>query len=240
MKFLECDPWQKENGLIHGFGIKGNPGDRISRLDWKGKCVESRGACIPLISLKQIHGEEIAIFRGGRQEAENLWEKEGDALITEIPGFAIGVFTADCLPILLFDPGKRVIAVVHAGWRGTAQGVAKKVVAKMTEIFACRREDIQAGLGPAIGPCCYEVDEPVEFAFRQRGLPWEIFAFLRRQGKWSLDLRKANAYLLGEAGVLKKNISLLNYCTACQPNLFFSYRREKGTRGRHLNFVALR
>jgi len=238
MKFLEGDPWKREKGLVHGFGTKNN-GDRITRLDWKGKEVDHQGARVPLISLKQVHGEEIAIFNGDKEEAAELWGKEGDALITRTPGFAIGVFTADCLPILLFDPQQRVVAAVHAGWRGTAQGVVKKVVAKMAEKFSCRREEIQAGLGPAIGPCCYEVDEPVESAFRQKGHPWEFFASLRRPGKWSLDLKKANTHLLEEAGVSKGNITILDDCTACQPDLFFSYRREKGTRGRHLNFIAL-
>ncbi len=240
MKFLECNQWKKENRLIHGFGTRGNPGEKTNRLDWRGKDVDYGGASMPLISLKQVHGEEVVTFKGGRQEAEDLWEKEGDALITGIPGFAICVFTADCLPILLFDPGKKVIAIVHAGWRGTAKGVVKKVVAKMAEDFACHREEIQAGLGPAIGPCCYEVDEPVEYAFRKKGLPWEPFTYFRSPGKWSLNLKKANSYLLEGAGVLKKNIGILDGCTACQTSLFFSYRGEKGTRGRHLNFIALR
>jgi polyphenol oxidase len=240
MKFLEFNPWQGRNELIHGLGTRGNSGEKITRSDWKGRSIEHGGARFPLISLRQIHGEEIVIFKGGRQEAADLWEKEGDALITGVPGFAIAVFTADCLPILLFDPRQRIIAAVHAGWRGTARGVVQSAVARMAKEFACRREEVQAGLGPAVGPCCYEVDEPVEAAFRQKGLAWELFAFLRKPGKWALDLKKANSHLLAEAGVQQKNIFSLDSCTACQANLFFSYRREKGTPGRHLNFIALR
>jgi len=238
MKFLESSPWKKEKGFVHGFGTRDN-GGRITRPDWKGKDVDRGGIRMPVVSLRQVHGEDVTIFNGGMREAADLWAKEGDALITKNPGFAIGVFTADCLPVLLFDPRQRVIAAVHAGWRGTAQGIVKKVVAKMAEKFSCRREEIQAGLGPAIGPCCYEVDEPVESAFREKGLAWELFASLRGPGRWSLDLKKANSYLLEETGVPKENIMILDGCTACRPDLFFSYRREKGTRGRHLNFIAL-
>src|SRR5690606_27124566 len=125
-------------------------------------------------------------------------------------------------------------AAVHAGWRGTAKGIARKVVEKMAEIFGCPADRIQAALGPCIGPCCYEVDGPVEAEFRNADLPWESFASGRGPGKWSLDLQEANIHLLMKSGVKRENIRRLTYCTACRSDLFFSYRREKETRGRHL------
>lgn len=109
----------------------------------------------------------------------------------------------------------------------------------MAEVFACAEEKIRAALGPCIGPCCYEVDEPVEKKFREGGLPWEPFASLREPGKWSLDLQEANAHLLVKGGVKKENIRRISLCTACRSDLFFSYRREKGTRGRHLSFISI-
>jgi YfiH family protein len=189
--------------------------------------------------LRQVHGEEILVFRGREEEAGDWWEREGDALLTCSTGIAIGVFTADCLPLLLFEADRRVAAAVHAGWRGTAKELSRKVVEKMAEVFACNAERIQVALGPCIGPCCYEVDRPVEAEFRGGGLPWESFASSRGPGKWSLDLQKANIHLLLKSGVKKENIHLLPHCTACRSDLFFSYRREKGTRGRHLNFISL-
>jgi len=239
MNFLEVGAWEKQKKILHGFGMKGTPGDKITRQDWKGHPIANQGKSFPLLSVKQIHGNGIAIFRGNGQEAINLWEKEGDALITCVPQVAIGVFTADCLPVLLFHPEQQVIAIVHAGWRGTALGIVGKVVGEMAEKFDCPEERIEAALGPCIGFCCYEVDAPVEEAFRRNGLPWHFFSSLRRPGKWSLDLQKANAFILEKAGINKKNINLINHCTSCRSDLFFSYRKEKGTRGRQLNFIAL-
>jgi polyphenol oxidase len=239
MNFLEVGAWKTQKNILHGFGVKNDPGEKFTRQDWKGNPVVRQGKFLPIFSLKQVHGDGIEIFRGTEQEAQNFWEREGDAILTCASQVAIGVFTADCLPILLFHPEKKVIAIVHAGWRGTRLGIAAKVVEKMAEAFECPTEEIETALGPCIGPCCYEVDEPVREAFRGIGLPWQTFSSPRRPGKWSLDLQKANSFILEKAGVNKKNIRVLDYCTACCPDLFFSHRKEKGTRGRHLNFIAL-
>jgi hypothetical protein len=109
----------------------------------------------------------------------------------------------------------------------------------MAEVFSGDPGKIRAALGPCIGPCCYEVDSPVEDAFRRGGQPWEAFAAARGAEKWVLDLQEANTLLLLQAGVKRENIRRLAYCTACHSDLFFSYRRENGTRGRHLNFISL-
>ena len=238
MNYLRIEGWEEER-IVHGFGTKGQPGDKITRQEWRGSEVILREEHFPLISLKQVHGDGIRIFQGPAQKISDLWEKEGDAILTPTPRVAIGVFTADCLPLLLFEPEKRIVAVVHAGWRGTAQEVVRKIIEKMIDGFDCCREKIKAALGPCIGPCCYEVDEPVEQTFRRNGLPWDFFSSPRGPGKWLLGLQKANSFILEKAGVNKKNINLIKYCTACRTDLFFSYRKEKGTRGRQVNFIAL-
>lgn len=239
MKFLEVEAWKTHKNLLHAFGMKNEAGEKITRQDWRGKPVVRQGQSLPIFSLKQVHGDGIEIFRGTEQGAQYFWEKEGDAILTSTSRIAIAVFTADCLPILLFHPEKKVIAIIHAGWRGTGLGIAAKVVEKMAEEFECPLEEIETALGPCIGPCCYEVDEPVKQAFLRNGLPWQIFSSPRGPGKWSLDLQKANSFILEKAGVAKKNIRVLDYCTGCFPDLFFSHRKEMGTRGRHLNFIAL-
>ena len=239
MNFLEVEAWKDQKKILHGFGTRNHSGDKITRKDWRGEKVVRWKKQLPLVSLHQVHKDGIVVFQGGEEEAREHWEREGDALITAYPGIAIGVFTADCLPVLLFEPEKQVVAAVHAGWRGTAQGVTGKVVEKLVEVFACATEKIRAALGPCIGPCCYEVDGPVEAAFHRGGLPWDAFVSSRGPGKWALDLQEANAYLLLKTGVKKENIRRLGYCTACRSDLFFSHRRESGTRGRHLNFIAL-
>ena len=239
MDFLEVEEWKDQKKIIHGFGTRNSSGDKITRRDWKEQKIVRRGKQLPLVSLRQVHGDRIVVFQGGSEEGGDPWEREGDALLTCSPGIAIGVFTADCLPLLLFEPERQVAGVVHAGWRGTAKGITRKVVEKMVETFACVEEKIEAVLGPCIGPCCYEVDRPVEAAFRHGGLPWESFASGRGPGKWSLDLQEANTHLLIESGVKRENIRRLAYCTACRSDLFFSYRREMGVRGSHLNFISL-
>jgi len=240
MNFLEVEAWKGKKEILHGFGTRNSSADRFTRADWKGQAVVLGGERLSLVTLRQVHGDKIVVFQGGEGEARDPWEREGDALVTPSPGVALGVFTADCLPVFLFEPQKRVAAAVHAGWRGTAQGITRKAVEKMAEVFGCAPERIQAALGPCIGPCCYEVDEPVEAQFLSRGLPWEAFVSPRGAGKWSLDLQEANAHLLVTGGVKKENIRRLAFCTACRSDLFFSYRREKGTRGRHLNWIAMR
>jgi hypothetical protein len=240
MVFLEIENWREPRAVLHGFGTRNSGAEKTTRGDWKGKTVACAGERLRLVSLRQVHGDEIVVVRGGGQDPEGLWDREGDALLTGSPGIALAVFTADCLPILLFEPQKRIAGVIHAGWRGTALGITRKAVEKMAAVFSCAEEKIQAALGPCIGPCCYEVDGPVEARFREGGLAWDTFASPRGAEKWSLDLQGANAHLLMEGGVKRENISRLSFCTACRRDLFFSYRREKGTRGRHLNFISIR
>jgi len=182
----------------------------------------------------------VLVFAEGPQRPEEVWEQEGDALITAVPGYALGVFTADCLPVLLFDPVQRVAGIVHAGWRGTAKALSQKVVWKMKENFHCQGENIRAALGPCIGACCFEVDALVQEAFIERGLPWELMSSPREKGKWSFDLHQANTYLLKAAGLKEENIQALKICTSCRRDIFYSYRAERHGRGQQLNFIALR
>ena len=194
---------------------------------------------MPLVSIRQVHGDRVVVFNGKTEEIPELWNQEGDALITRVPGFALSVFTADCLPILLFDPAQRVVGIVHAGWRGTSKRVLQNAIGKMKKAFNCRGEDIQAAMGPSIGPCCLEIDDPVKEAFNEGGFPWESISSPRQKGKWTLDLYKANAYLLEIEGVLRVNVQRLEYCTRCRRDIFYSYRGERETQGRQLNFIAL-
>lgn len=239
MNALQVADWGNPGRTLHGFGTRNGPLGGTSRADWRGKSVSAGGREIPIVSLRQVHGDTILVFQGRTGETEALWGREGDALITSAPGFALAVFTADCLPILLFAPEKNVAAAIHAGWRGTAREIAGKTVHKMGMAFGSDPSRIRALLGPCIGPCCYEVDRPVEESFRSIHLPWESFASARGRGKWLLNLQEANIHLLIKSGVKKENIRKVAYCTACRPDLFFSHRREKGAAGRHLNYISL-
>jgi hypothetical protein len=239
-RFLQVEFWKGECRITHGFGTR-QPGDKKpSRMDWKGKTVSAGGEIFPLLSLRQVHGDRVVYSDGNLQKAEDFWQMEGDALITRTPGIALGVFTADCLPILLYDPIGKAAGIVHAGWRGSARGISRKAVEKMKELFQTRSSDLWAALGPCIGPCCYEVDEPVRRAFSSEDIPWDLISRPRGKGKWMLDLYEANRFLLEGAGILKEKIQALKICTSCRADAFYSYRNADKIGGRQLNFIALR
>lgn len=154
---------------------------------------------------------------------------EADGLVTNEPGVALWVFTADCTPILLFDPVTGAVGAVHAGWRGTASKIAAKAVATMVDAFGSRPENIRAAIGPAIGACCFETDRDVPEAMLDAyGKAAE--AFITQKGeKYFLDLKAFNALALQEAGV--RQISVAAECTMCNCHRFWSHRATKGIRG---------
>jgi hypothetical protein len=239
-KFLRVDAWKGKCRIAQGFGTRHPGGDKPSRKDWHGKAVQGGREIFPLLSLRQIHGDRVVFFDPASQDIEEVWQTEGDALITRTPGVALGVFTADCLPIFLYDPVQEAIGVVHAGWRGTAKGVIRKAVEKMGEVFQCQKADLLAALGPCIGACCYEVDGPVKAAFISGGIPWELVSRPKGEEKWFLDLYEANLFQMQKAGILKENINLSRICTSCHGEAFYSYRNADKTGGRQLNFIALK
>ena len=152
-----------------------------------------------------------------------------DALITNTPGTALAVFTADCTPILLHDPVTGAVGAVHAGWRGTANGIVAKTAEAMQTVYGCRPEDLCAAIGPNIGFCCFETDEDVPHAMRQ------VFGnaaeeHIRKAGeKYYVNLKALNALHLQRAGVQKVEIS--TECTVCQSHRFWSYRKVGDARG---------
>lgn len=185
-----------------------------------------------LFTVSQVHSDRIVVLDESGKTPEEIKALEADAIITDIRGITIGVLTADCVPVLLFDRENKVMAAVHAGWKGTAQGIARKTVLKMTERFGSRPENIVAAVGPSIGPCCYRVDDDVVTAvgyLDQVAIP--------RESGWHLDLPKANLIQLQEAGV--KDVDISGICTSCRTDLFFSHRAEKGRTGRQLSFIQL-
>lgn len=152
-----------------------------------------------------------------------------DGLITNCPGTALVIFTADCNPILLYDPETGAVGAVHAGWRGTANGIVGKAVEKMVAAYGCRRESICAAIGPSIGPCCFETDEDVPQAMLS-AFGQEANAYISRQGqKYYVNLKKLNALHLQRAGV--KNIEISTCCTACESHRFWSHRVHGASRG---------
>ena len=155
--------------------------------------------------------------------------EECDALITNTPGTALTVFTADCTPILLHDPITGAVGAVHAGWRGTAAAIAGKTVAAMTGYFGTDPKNIRAAIGPNIGACCFETDADVPTAMVQ-SLGDAAQSFLRQAGeKYYVNLKEINACILRQAGV--EHIEISTHCTVCQNHRYWSHRVTGGRRG---------
>ena len=193
-----------------------------------------------LVTPRQVHGSDILVINEPNEDFSHFLSVEGDAVITDQPHVMIGVCVADCAPILLCDPDKKVIAVVHAGWKGTAAKLVAKTVAGMTSEFGSNPARLHAAIGPCIQKCCYEVDEPVKKAFQQGGISWESCAELKSPGKWQLDLAAANRELLQLAGVPADAIQISDQCVCCHSEQFFSYRRDKEESGRQMGFIMLK
>ena len=190
---------------------------------------------------RQVHGAGVAVIRRPADLPPDGFLGDYDALVTAVPGVALVVRVADCVPVLLYDPVRRATGAVHAGWRGTVAGAVREAVRALTEAFGTRPADLLAGVGPAIGPCCYEIDTPVMDAVRRAF--GEGAADLLRPvdaGHARLDLWEANRRLLLAAGVPAERIQVAHLCTACRTDLFFSHRREGPATGRFAGVIALR
>ena len=180
---------------------------------------------------RQIHSD--IVVKVGRADRGNLMVREAspqcDALITNDPGVALVVFTADCTPILLHDPVTGAVGAAHAGWRGTAAGIAAKTVEAMVREFGCAPGDIHAAIGPNIGFCCFETDRDVPEAM-VKALGTAAEPFIRPQGdKYYVNLKEINALWLRRAGV--EDIEISDACTVCRPDLYWSHRVTRGERG---------
>lgn len=184
-----------------------------------------------LVLTHQTHTDTI--LRVGReQRGAGLFTPklpECDGLITDCPGVGLVVFTADCTPVLLYDPVTGAVGAAHAGWRGTAAGTAAKTVEAMVDAYGCRRENIRGAIGPNIGPCCFETDRDVPDAMCA-ALGDAAQAHIHRvDDKYYVNLKALNALWLRRAGVVDLEISA--HCTACQPDRYWSHRRMGASRG---------
>ncbi len=190
-----------------------------------------------VVTVNQVHGSGIVLVDD--RNYRSVKTLQADAMITRASGIAIGVETADCVPLLLVDPARRSVAAVHAGWKSTVRKIVALTVQKMRDEFGSAPEDMIAAIGPAIGPECYEVDEPVMGPVREAFPFWKEIATPRVAGRWSLDLTQANRNELLQAGIPEGSIHALGLCTSCRRDLFYSYRAE-GRTGRVLSVIMIK
>lgn len=164
-----------------------------------------------------------------------------DGMITNVPGIVLVTSYADCVPLYFVDPVRKAIGLSHSGWKGTVGHIGQKTVWKMHEVYGSEPKDIVAAIGPSICQSCYEVSDDVAEAFRANFTADEAADILldKGNGKYQLDLWKANWYVLADAGILPEHLSVTDLCTACHPDLMWSHRKTNGQRGGLSAFLSL-
>jgi polyphenol oxidase len=213
---------------------------------------------LPLIWAKPVHGTDAvfvdrAFAEGAPDDAastkrlhERLRVIEADAMVTDVPGLALCWSFGDCAPVLLYDPRHEVVALVHSGWRGAAGGILPRTIAAMSERYGTQPAELIAGIGPAIGACCYEVDDNVIAAFQADPLVWETAILEERaldgetEPRHFLDVRRSTYNQALAAGVRPERLEDSDICTGCRTDLFFSHRREPWPSGRFMVAIGLR
>ncbi len=246
--YIEADIWHGRNDIVHAFGTR-----------WCGDTVRSAGGNIngeddysaarrmadilgtpsgQVITAIQVHGDDILMLDG--TDADTVRRLTGDGLVTNRPGVAVGIRTADCVPLLMFDQRRRVIGAIHAGWKGAALDIAGKAVGVFAERFLSNPLDIQAVVGPSVGQCCYEVGPEVVRAMSHHTWSDGLFDPGRPDGRRMLDLGRAVTRQLVDEGLDPANIVTIPLCTSCRDDLFYSHRGEGGRTGRQISAIMLR
>lgn len=240
-------------GAAHGFstrlgGVSPAPWDSLNlgaargdapdnvRENFRRFCAAVGADCAALVKNHQVHSDRIRPVTRADILADPASPGvfEADGLVTDQAGVCLTIFSGDCIPVLLYDPVRRCIAAVHAGWRGTAIGAAARAAETMIRDYGCRGEDILAAIGPGIGPCCFETHADVPDGLRA-GLGADAAPFIApipgRGGKFQVDLKGANARWLERAGLRPGRIAICSACTACHLDTFWSHRIQGSRRG---------
>lgn len=288
VEWLPVGGWEKTGWLWHGFstrrggcstaysveGANGRKGElNLGFTDADDRKIVARNRRLlaeaitadpatPLVSLRQFHSNLVIV--AGAQDAQRERPRKADGLMTAEPGVLLAIQTADCLPVLVADRKRRVVAAFHAGWRGTVKRIVETGVGRMRLEFGSRPEDLVAAIGPGIGACCFAVGEEVLSSFESqfpygRELFREVYSadavrtkypmlFLTQRAPGHspigpalhLDLVEANRRQLLSAGLKPRSIKFTGGCTSCQPELFYSHRASQGHAGRMMSVIGIR
>lgn len=261
LKLLNFEIFSQTGLVEHAFttrsgGVSRGPYDSLNMAfhvgDQEAAVLENRrrvcsalgAAAEDLVAGRQVHGTRVCAVSGadrgkGARDLESAIP-EADGLVTGERGLLLSSYYADCVPVMILDPVRRAIGLAHAGWKGTVGHIAGKTVLKMVNSFHTRPKDCLAVIAPSIGPCCYEVDSPVLDRLKESFGQWRDLVSRPAPGRWHLDLWRANQAALLEAGLLSENIAVAGLCTACHPELFYSYRGQSGVCGRMASLLMLR
>lgn len=230
-------------GVYLSLNLGLNRGDEQERVkeNYAVICRELEIEPDDIVCSKQVHGTRIRVVTSEDRGKLFVPEpEEADALITGDADVALAVFTADCVPILLYDPVRGAVGAVHAGWRGTVADIACKSVKQMADALDCRTADIRAAIGPCISKCCFETGPEVADALLE-ALGTAAESCISQAGdKFMVDLKAANRLLLIRAGIRDDYIEISDECTFCEHNKYWSHRRTDGTRGSQAAIITLK
>ena len=257
--FLSCDGIDAAGGAHHGFstrlggvseGMWSSLNLGVSRGDDPDHVRENYRRFFAAIGVdgqqiamtNQVHGGVVRTVTTAdvRRDPYDKVGYEADGLMTDLPGVTLLIYTADCIPILFYDPARRVVAAVHAGWRGTAAGIAAHAVERMKDVYGCDPADILAAIGPGIGPDCFETHEDVPNAMTA-ALSTAVLSHIKikENGKFAVDLKAINAMRLEQAGLDPDHIAVCCQCTSCLPDKFWSHRQVGTNRGSMASAIQL-
>lgn len=257
--FVSSSLLEQAGGVAHGFstrqgGVSAPPFDTMDlgynrgdapdcvRENYRRFCTAIGADHTRVVKTRQVHGDTVRAVTAADAGLDPCTPApyEADGLVTDVPGLCLSVFSADCVPVLLYDPVRRCIAAVHSGWRGTAMAIAPKAAAIMMEDYGCRAEHILAAIGPAISTCCFETHADVPRAMIDAfGAAAEPFIQRAGDDKFRVDLKGIIARGLRGAGLAPEHIDISDHCTACRPALYWSHRLTGNARGSMAAMIQL-
>jgi polyphenol oxidase len=249
--WLKVPQWEKDKDLLHGFmGRQGGKSvgayaelNASYRVGDDPKIVSQNVCDMKLavgihdgriVTMKQVHGDCLIEVKD-----PNIKEAgEADGMVTREKNIFLGVLTADCVPMLFLAREQKIVAAVHAGWRGTLEGIAGKTVKFFLENYGVLPSELEVALGPSIEACCYQIGRDVEQPLIEQWAELASSSLQTRDNITYLHLRNLNQAILHRAGIPQSQIFRIGPCTSCAKDQFFSYRREKKETGRQISFIG--
>ena len=259
VSLLSCDAFDRAGGVAHGFSTRlggvsegvwaglnlgYNRGDDPEHVleNFRLFCRAIGADYEGIVKTRQVHLDHVQPVTGADKGRDLFrpapWETDG--LVTDVPGLCLTVFSADCVPVLFYDPHRRCIAAVHSGWRGTAMAIAARAVDRMVADYGCRPDHILAAVGPSISQCCFETHSDVPDAMTAAlGCLAAPFIQPLSNGKYRVDLKGTVARCLIQAGLSPDHIAISDHCTACRSDLYWSHRLLGNQRGSMSSMIQL-
>jgi YfiH family protein len=249
--WLKVPQWEKDKDLLHGF--MGRQGGKsvgayaelnVSYRVGDDPEVVSQNVCDMklavgihdgrIVTMKQVHGDRLIEVKDPTIKEAG----EADGMVTREKNIFLGILTADCVPMLFLAREQKIVAVVHAGWRGTLGGIAGKTVKFFLENYGVLPSELEVALGPSIDACCYQIGRDVEQPLIEQWAELASSSLQTRDNVTYLHLRNLNQAILHRAGIPQSQIFRVGPCTSCAKEEFFSYRREKKETGRQISFIG--